>query len=275
MAGRVLVLAYHNLVPDEDPAGGDRSLHLPLSSFVWQLEHLRRTVDVVPLTEALTPSHSARPRAVITFDDAYRGATLLGSAALADAGLPATYFVAPELLGGTPWWDRFAPEDGEWSAELRERLLRERAGRDREVAAWATEAGIATGSLGDWHRIANEEELARAASRPGMTVGSHSWGHPNLCALAPDELRDELARPAEWLDARFPTTVPWLAYPYGLVTPEVARAVAAQGFAGALRVDGGWWPRALDEPFDLPRWNVPAGISRAGFRLRLAGWLCR
>ncbi|MGE0553648.1 MAG: polysaccharide deacetylase family protein [Gemmatimonadales bacterium] len=271
----MLVLAYHNLVPDEDPACGDRSLHLPLSSFVWQLEHLSRTVDVVPLTEALAPNRSSRPRAVITFDDAYRGATVHGSAALAVAELPATYFVAPGLMGGQPWWDRFAPEGGEWSAELRERLLRDRAGRDRDVAAWATEAGLTTGSLGDWHRIATEEELARAAARPGVTLGSHSWSHPNLCALAPEELRDELARPAEWLSERFPTTVPWLAYPYGLVTTEVARAVAAQGFAGALRVDGGWWPRTIDESFNLPRWNVPAGISRSGFRLRLAGWLCR
>ncbi len=54
----------------------------------------------------------------------------------------------------------------------------------------------------------------------------------------------------------------------------MASAAAAAGYAAALRVDGGWIPdpRAADR-LDLPRLNVPAGVSRRGFELRTAGML--
>jgi hypothetical protein len=61
-----------------------------------------------------------------------------------------------------------------------------------------------------------------------------------------------------------------LAYPYGISSPEVERAAKAVGYMAAFRVHGGWMKRA-DTRWSLPRFNVPAGLSRAGFRLRLAG----
>src|SRR4051794_21760900 len=80
MRGRLLVLAYHNIVPDDAPAAGDLANHLPVSAFAAQLDALRTTHDIVPLADALTPAsrRASRPRAAITFDDAYRGAVLHG-----------------------------------------------------------------------------------------------------------------------------------------------------------------------------------------------------
>src|SRR5258706_9071692 len=76
--GRVLVVAYHNVVPDDWAGTGDTSLHLRLSRFVGEIDRLRQTHDVVPLSEATEPARpGARPRAVVTFDDAYRGAVTL------------------------------------------------------------------------------------------------------------------------------------------------------------------------------------------------------
>ena len=71
---RVLVLAYHNIVPNGETADGDWNLHLPQREFALHLDTIGRTHDVVPLASIFDPPTRARPRVAITFDDAYAGA---------------------------------------------------------------------------------------------------------------------------------------------------------------------------------------------------------
>ena len=122
---------------------------------------------------------------------------------------------------------------------------------------------------------------AQAVGRlPGITFGAHSWGHPNLTRVTAARLQDELRRPLQWLRDRFTPVIDWLAYPYGCWSPEVEEAAGAAGYRAAVRVDGGWLPRAAPRVpaaarFHLPRLNVPAGVSAEGFVLRCAGLLSR
>src|SRR5207245_581397 len=104
LSRQALVLAYHNVVPDDCGPCGDRSLHLPHRSFVHQLDHLLRTCSVVPLAEILTPapSRERRPRVAITFDDGYRGAVTLAVEELAQRGVPAAH-LASELTRPLDW----------------------------------------------------------------------------------------------------------------------------------------------------------------------------
>jgi hypothetical protein len=81
-----------------------------------------------------------------------------------------------------------------------------------------------------------------------------------------------------WLRERFSNVIPWLAFPYGLTSVPVADAARSAGYDGALRVDGGWLPppsRAQIDPYDMPRHNIPAGLSLRGFELRTSGLLDR
>lgn len=275
LGGRSLVLAYHNVVPEGERATGDTSLHLPRRAFAAQLDALARGHDVVPLEEAVRPDPAARrPRVAITFDDAYRGAVHAGVEELSARGLPATIFVAPAFAGGgTFWWDALAAEDGLDDA-FRAMALDALRGRDDAIRAEAVERGIVERSLPEHQTAASAEELAAAVRVPGIRVASHTWSHPNLARLEGEELRSELERPLAWLRERFVDPLPWLTYPYGLSSPAVERAAATAGYAGALRVDGGWLdPRVGTNPFTLPRYNVPAGLSRRGFELRAAGLL--
>lgn len=97
----VMVLAYHNIVPHGEPIVGDRSLHLEQREFARQLDWIDRTYDVVPLTAIFNAKEThGRPRAAITFDDAYRGAVTAGVAELVERDMPATIFVAPGFVGG-------------------------------------------------------------------------------------------------------------------------------------------------------------------------------
>lgn len=275
LGGQVLVLAYHNIVPEGERATGDLSLHLAQRAFGAQLEALARTHDIVPLEDAVRPVPGARrPRAAITFDDAYRGAVVAGVAELARLGLPATIFVAPAFVGGGNfWWDALAADSG-LDEVLRAEALDALKGRDAAIRAWAAGRGIPARPLPHHQTVASEEELGTAVRIPGIRLASHTWSHPNLARLEGPQLREELERPLTWLRERFPDTLPWLTYPYGLSSPSVEEEAAAAGYAGALRVAGGWLNPAGDiSRFALPRYNVPAGLSLRGFELRAAGIL--
>ncbi|HEV2735376.1 MAG TPA: polysaccharide deacetylase family protein [Longimicrobiaceae bacterium] len=270
-----LVLAYHNVVPDGGAGGGDRSLHLPQGEFARQLDLLQRTHDVVPLSMLSAPPEGRRPRVVITFDDAYQGAVTAGVEELSRRGLPATIFVTPGFVGGKPfWWDALSrPGSDGLPPELRDRCLTVLRGRDADIRRWAAEHGVAAHGVAPHQTGASEAQLESAFRTGGITLAAHTWSHPNLTALRPEELDEEMVRPLAWLRERFPGVLSWLTYPYGLTSPAVEEAARRAGYEGAFRVEGGWMPRsgAGARPHALPRSNVPAGASLEHFEMRTSG----
>lgn len=272
--GRTLVLAYHNILPLDAPPGRERSLHLPRTDFAAQLDLILEHADVVPLTEALIPpaSPSSRPRVAITFDDAYAGALTAGFEELRRRQLPATVFVAPAFIGERPfWWDALDTGAADGLPDtVRHACLWEAAGLDTRVRDWATRAGIPWRDVPSHACASSEADLMAAIEYGQLTLASHTWEHPNLAALAGEELRHELVAPLAWLAARG-SAPPILAYPYGVTSAAVCAATRAAGYTAALLVSGGWMTRDGADSLLLPRLNVPAGISLDGFRLRLAG----
>jgi peptidoglycan/xylan/chitin deacetylase (PgdA/CDA1 family) len=274
----VLVLAYHNIVPTGEPAAGDGSLHLAQRDFAQQLDLLRQTHDVIPLmslfdSPILGARPRTRPRAVITFDDAYRGAMTAGIAELRRRQMPATMFVTPAYVGGHPfWWDVLtAPDAAALSPELRNTGLTLDAGKDARIVERARNQGMAASSPPANARCANEGELAAALDYPGLTYGSHTWSHPNLARLTPGELAHEMTAPREWLQRYGDRVVPAISYPYGCANTMVWEAAETAGYIAGFMIDGGWVTKPHDTPYRLPRMNVPAGVSADGFALRAAG----
>ena len=272
-----LILAYHNVIPDDMPVDGERSLHLPLSRFAAQLDSLGATHDVVSLDSIIDgrPPSGDRPRAVITFDDAYRGAATHAIREVAARGFPATIFVAPAFVGGrTFWWDATTPSGAPGpSDDFRSTALETCRGRDDAIREWARASGYEPRPMPHDAVCASEEELRAAAAQPGIALASHSWSHPNLCRLDGMELERELARPLAWLAERFPNVLPIISYPYGRSSPAVEQAAARAGYRAGVRIDRGWMTPPVRNPLGLPRLNVPAGLSLEGFVLRTAGVL--
>jgi len=279
VAGRGLVLAYHNIVPDGGRIAGDTSLHLPQQLFAWHLDYLVEHCRVLSLDELLAApdAHTPRPRVAITFDDAYRGAVTAGVEELASRRLPATIFVAPAFVGGgTFWWDRLSESGAAGPPPaVRQHALTACRGLDADVVAWAAGAGVPSRPVEPHMHVASEEELGAAVRRGGITLGSHTWSHPNLTRLAsPADVERELSAPLSWLrDRFFQAARPWLAIPYGISSTGVEQAAGRAGYSAAFRVAGGWLPRARRDPLALPRLNVPSGLSPNGFALRCAGLL--
>jgi peptidoglycan/xylan/chitin deacetylase (PgdA/CDA1 family) len=267
----VLVLAYHNVIPDGAEVRGERSLHIGQEQFQGHLDLLSRTHDFIPVQQITAPGHG-RPRVVITFDDAYRGAVELGAEILKELSAPATIFVPPACLGGQEfWWDVLSAGE-QMPAGVRESALSELAGKSADILARKNRIHD-PGNAPVYERTATEAELDLALAFDGLTLGSHTWSHPNLAALEGAELAEELIRPLDWLRDRYPErTVEWLSYPYGRWSDAVAMAARRAGYRGAFRIEGGWIPPGSD-PFGLPRLNVAAGLSVDGLELRSSGLL--
>lgn len=277
---RRVVLAYHNVLPDDVAPGGDRSLHIPRERFAAHLDLLAREARVVPLADLLEAPPALdgdrRPVVAVTFDDAYSGAVTAGVAELAARGLPATICVPPAFVGGrTFWWDALASPGGDLAASVRDAVLDECRGDDTAARSWAAARNLpVSDDLPPAFRCAGEPELRAALGAPGLTVASHTWSHRNLARLEPAEAREELERPRGWL-ARFGDgALPVITYPYGLHSAAVRSLAGDAGYRAAFRVDGGALGPA-DDRFALPRLNVPAGLSPEGLLLRLAGLVRR
>jgi peptidoglycan/xylan/chitin deacetylase (PgdA/CDA1 family) len=271
--GKRLILAYHGIVPEGAAPAGERALFMAQRDFAAHLDVLAETADVSPLDQIDQPG-DGRPRVAITFDDAYRGATVEGVRELAKRNLPATIFVAPGRLNGHVfWWDALAHESLILDDSLREHALRALGGSDERVRAWAASRDlVSSDALPAYAQTATVAELRAAVGTPGITVGSHSWSHANLAALGAAEVALELARSRDWLRAEFTEkALPWVAYPYGLDSEEVLKAASNASFTGGLRIGGGWHRAADTFAFARPRLSIPGGLSVAGLRARLLG----
>lgn len=268
--GQALVLAWHNILPAGAPAPGERSLHTDRAAFEAQLDVLTRFTRVVPLREIIeSDTVGGGPVAAVTFDDAYEGTLAEGIPALAARGLPATIFVAPAFLGGRSfWWDRLAATyGGELPEAVRREMLDGQLGDDARIA----NAG-AVPDLPAHARCTTLDALRAGVRIPGIEVASHTWSHRNLARLSGDERERELTRPAAWLDEHFPGWPRILSLPYGL-GEDVAAEAGQAGYRAILRVEGGWYRPTGGNPPVLPRLNIPRGLSAAGLRLRLAGFV--
>ena len=267
---RVAIVAYHNVVPDPMAGRGDASLHLPLSRFLRQVDRLTRTHDIVDLREIDTAirTPSSRPGAIITFDDAYRGAVTLAFPELARRGIPAVVFVSPGILGArSTWWDELA-ERGLLSPELRTRALREFHGSGPAIRAAFTSESERI-SLPESYGIATRKELLEHIG-PGISVGSHAWEHEHLPSLDPTTLDRSLDRSLTWVRELDGACCGWLALPYGAGDRQLGRHALELGYEGVLRIDGGLWRPEPNRSF-VPRINVPAGLTPRGLEIRASG----
>lgn len=106
--------------------------------FLWQLDTLKsRGYRCIALRDLLDAPSSGTRRAVLTFDDGYRGVLQRALPALLSHGFSATVFAVADKLGGVNDWDRETPGEPLLSAD--------------EIRALHA-AGIEIGSHGATHR---------------------------------------------------------------------------------------------------------------------------
>lgn len=268
-----LILVYHNIVPEGEDAAGEMALHLEQETFARQLDLLSETHDLLELDALLNAGRSNRPSAAITFDDGYRGALSAGLEELTSRDIPATYFVSPGLLNQTAfWWDAIAAaHSGRLPDDIRNTALSQCRGQQEQILRWAKAKGISRGNVPGQCRSATPSELRRASEEPGITIGSHTWSHPNLSKINPEAITRELRTCWDWLDDEIESDVPWLAYPYGIIPEESSSSLRDEERAVTTEAEFIDLGGAAHDLLRLPRINVPSGISLARFELLISG----
>lgn len=282
MSRRLLVLGWHNVHGTwcfpSPPGRGALGLQR-------QLAALARWASVVPLRESLETLLGGGylpPRAVaVTFDDGYADNLAVAVPALERRGLPATFFLVPDLLSGTveAWWEVLGwafmcttRDDLRWDAGR----LRLHPTARRRMAYVSVAEALKRRSQVLRHQAVEEivGQLAPAGPRPGramfldwpgarqlvargFAVGSHSSAHAILSEEDPDTQDADLVRSRAELERELEVAIDMVAYPNGTRRDYDGHTLAAAtraGYAyGITTVEG------LNRP-DTPRLEVRRSV---------------
>jgi peptidoglycan/xylan/chitin deacetylase (PgdA/CDA1 family) len=306
LAGRLLVLCYHAIIPDDFPVDPDRArVATRLGQFRRHLALLKRRFTPVSADDVIAHlriGQTLPPRsALITFDDGFRN-NLLAADELERAGVPALLLLATDYIGTDTLL---------WTQELDERILAwpgdklpmpaglsdadlPPAGQARWPIAHRVRDRCKRLTLGDrsaylsrlrqapmldlapWqrelYRFLSWDEVRSLASR-GWAIGSHTATHTVLTAMSPTELAEELRTSKARIESELGRPCEWLAYPNGHrpdFSPAAEQAAREAGYSAALAMTGRANPRSLD-PFAIDRVCIPGDLSDDGLHARLSG----
>ena len=247
------ILSYHRVASlSRDPFG----LAIPPELFAAQVRVIAERYLPVELAAV---SETERGVAV-TFDDGYPD-TLDAARVLADARVPATFFIPSGLLGQVPWWERLTEAfEGDVLAREHTRLLHRSW---EEQAAAVAPLPPAAGA-----RLLDEAGVRALAAIPGVTIGAHGAHHLWLPAQDEAIRRHEMEADRRQLEALLGRGVDRFAYPFGAADESTAAQVAAAGFRLAVTTRQASAFGA--PPLLLPRLAPPALAGDA-----FADWLDR
>jgi peptidoglycan/xylan/chitin deacetylase (PgdA/CDA1 family) len=239
----VRVLVYHGVVERRIDPRVEESFHL-LDNFREHIRVLKRC-RVVGLDEIDHARGSRFPQVAITFDDGFAN-NLLAAELLAEAKLPATFFVTTGNIGGPPIWPtllrlvlaRSGVDDAAF-AETRAAL--KRLPSAERIAQWnSLLAKLRPGELDEllaqWPSIAmmSWDDVASLAHH-GFTIGSHGRVHELHHTAQPAAVRtEELAASKRDLERALARPCTSFAYPNGTYHGGSPGELRAAGYARAF-----------------------------------------
>lgn len=250
---RLRILGYHDVK------------HGP--AFKAQMRHLVRHYHPVGAAEVCAAVGGARrlpKRAVwVTFDDGDPSVVEVGAPILKALGVPATLFVCPGVIDtDRPLWFQAIRASRGRDAERLLTELKRLPATERAVRLSALVQGAVS------VRQLTIDEL-RVFVEAGGTVANHTWDHPLLDQVAPEEVERQIVRAHTWLSRHFADHPLVFAFPNGNPSLPANQVLADLGYLAAVLFDhrvGG-----LEHAFSLSRVRVNSTDSAARFRAAVSG----
>lgn len=306
---QLLILAYHRVVPDVRDETWPYDVELISASpqaFRWQMEFVARCLRPVTLSQVLASAVGGTPlperSVLVTFDDGFADNHEHAFPVLKATGVPATIFVATDLIGTDTqlWFETVAhllmrapaksvlpllhglpAEVPEAPGERRalivsvQRMLKRQAEEKRST--WVQRLQQQFGALADPSQQEHTRMLTwdqvREMHRGGIEFGSHGASHAVLSQLSAPELAGELRRSRETLQRELGIDARALAYPVGgplAFNDTVITAARAEGFQLGLTYMAGTNPLRGYDPFRLRRQHVERFTTPAYFEAMLS-----
>lgn len=214
-----VITAFHR-IDDQDSLD---AITITPGQFEAFCAHARKHFHVVSLTGLLARLREGRDisnHMVITFDDGYEDNYLTAATVLKRHDLPATFFIATDMIGSRtqPYWDRDNDVQTRWMS---------------------------------WDQV---KELHRM----GFEIGAHTRTHADVAGLSLSEAEAEIRGSKTALEQALDTEITLFSYPFGgrhQCTDDVRKLVADMGFICCLSCHGGL-VRPGDDPYRLLRTPV-------------------
>lgn len=291
------VLTYHRVdVPQARPMLSPALLSATPQDFAAQMQVVASRyapVSMQQVLDVLERGVPLPPRAVlVTFDDAYCDFEEHAWPILQRHHIPVTLFVPtayPDHPRRRLWWDQLyevlssttqsVVETPVGRLPLTTPTARRRAFkrlRDYVKSLPHAQALDWVDSVSEQLRITPSadnhilgwERLRRLAGQ-GVTLCPHTETHPLLNRMSVDEARREALASWRTLEDRIGPILPVFAYPGGGFTPELARALRADGFRLGFTTARGLNDLRADDPMLLRRINVGRSTSLGLLRAQL------
>jgi peptidoglycan/xylan/chitin deacetylase (PgdA/CDA1 family) len=301
---RLLILAYHRVMPDVDESRWPFDIELISASpeqFEWQMRFVARHMRPISLGELVASVSGGAPlperSVLVTFDDGFFDNFKYAFPLLRDSGVPGTFFISTDLIGTNImfWFERVAHlilmvPDGEVievvpgrpvvvagpfrirRAAIKTVLSALKELREQERRAWierleAKYGVYADASSAHLTRPMTWDEV-RAMRAGGMEFGSHGATHAVLSQLPPEALVEELERSRRALRDYANSDGRVVSYPVGgrgAFNELVIDAAKSAGFRLGVSYVSGDNPLHGFRPFHLRRQHVERITSRAWF----------
>ena len=264
--------------------------HCPATILEAQLAWLTKHFSIVSL--GTFPDRLAAGKLTseiaLTFDDGLRNNFTAAYPLLKKFNAPATFFVCPGLVESQRWlWNQEARarlqvlSDSErrklasqWQAGINDDLeeivewmktlpLERRRDREREVRE-LTGHFQASDAQRQTYDTMNWDEL-RSLDPELIAIGSHTFNHPILTTLSPDELRFEIAESRRSLEEKLGRKVEYFCYPNGVFNPAVVEQTR-RVYTAAVTAESGFVTPGTDRHC-LPRIGSPESLPLLAWRM--------
>jgi peptidoglycan/xylan/chitin deacetylase (PgdA/CDA1 family) len=281
LRGRVLILGYHRVLPEEELARQyvQPGMYVRSDTFEAQMGFIREQFDVLSLADALAvwrggELDAGRCYCVVTFDDGWIDNYRYAYPVLRRLGIPATIFLATGFVGTDRWYwperltylrrhgatvpgDREGRDDQDVEDLIERWKARSWVSIEAELEESMRKAGIA---MPRERVVVNWDEVAEM-SEHGISFGSHSVNHALLTVERTDDVRSELRTSLERLEQARINHLPVFAYPNGAFSGEIAAEVKAAGYVAAVTTEPGREPQRPGDLFALRRVTVHEQVS--------------
>ena len=288
-----LILYYHSVAddPQEFSAYINTAIAIETERFRRHMQLLCKRYHPVTLDEIrrwLAGETELPPRSVaVTFDDGFADNYAVAAPVMEEYGIRGTFYLTAHSVEHQtlPWFckvhylfDRWTAsgqsfEDNESGQRFRVDSPEERAVAYRHFGYPCARSPIEEQEkwiakieslIGVSYDSANAPKMmtwnqADELARRGHLIGNHTFSHPNVAHLTPEDQRSEIERSDRLLRERLACPIDHFSYPHPCLNPQWDTAsqelIAKAGYKTIVLTEPGWVTRQAS-PLQLPRVTI-------------------